>query len=75
MRNFLLILQLVVSFVLITIILLQSKGTGLGAAFGGSGGFYRSKRGVEKLFVYLTIFLTITFFVLSIIQVIIPHSN
>jgi len=51
--------------------LMQSKGTGIGTVFGGSESFYRSKKGVEKLFVYLTIILTFLFALVSIIQVII----
>lgn len=71
MKNILLILQIVISVSIITIILLQAKGTGLGTAFGGSGAIYRSKRGIEKLFVYLTITLAVLFFVISIIQVLV----
>lgn len=71
MKDFLLILQIIVSFSLIVLILLQSKGVGLGSTFGGGGGFYRSRRGIEKIFVYLTILLIILFFVLSIAQVLI----
>jgi preprotein translocase subunit SecG len=71
MKNILLALQIAVSITLIVVILLQAKGSGLGSAFGGSGGFYRSKRGIEKLFVYLTIFLAALFLILSTVQVII----
>ncbi len=71
MRNVLLLLQITISTVLIILILMQSKGTGLGTAFGGPGTIYRSKRGVEKLFVYLTITFAILFFVVSAIQILI----
>jgi len=67
----LLILQLIVSASLILIILLQASGSGIGTAFGGSESVYRSKRGVEKLFVYLTVILAAVFFILSVIQIII----
>ncbi len=63
--------QIIISIALIIVILVQAKGTGIGTVFGGSEGFYRSKRGVEKLFVYLTILLAISFFVLSLIQLLI----
>lgn len=62
-------LQITTATLLIVVILLQAKGSGLSTVFGGEGGFYRSKRGVEKLFVYLTIILAVLFFVLSIIQI------
>lgn len=71
MKNILLVLQIIVSVLLILVILLQSKGTGLGTVFGGSGSIYRSKRGIEKLFVYLTILLALSFFLISVLQVII----
>jgi len=70
-KTILLIVQIIVSLSLITLILLQAKGSGLGTAFGGEAGFYRSKRGVEKLFVYLTVVLATIFMLLSAIQIII----
>lgn len=63
MRLFLSITQIVLSIVLITVILLQQRGTGLGDAFGGGGGggVYRSKRGLEKVLHRLTVALAILF--------------
>ena len=69
MKNFLLVVDIIISSVLVLIILLQSKGSGLSSTFGGEGGFYRSKRGVEKLFVYFTIALVFLFFVTSIVLI------
>ena len=57
MRNFLFWTQVVVSILLIVAILLQQKGGGLGAAFGGDSQVYRSRRGIEKtLFIATIIF-------------------
>lgn len=41
---------------------MQDKGTGLSATFGGSGNFYASKRGVEKILSKGTVVLSIAFF-------------
>lgn len=71
MKSAILIIQIIISASLIIVILMQSKGTGLGTAFGGSSQVYRSKRGVEKLFSYLTVTLVVLFFIISILQVII----
>ena len=71
MKAALLILQIIVSASLIIIILMQASGSGIGTAFGGSESVYRSERGVEKLFVYLTVLLAVVFFILSVIQVLI----
>lgn len=62
---FLKITQLVVSLLLVVVILIQAKGVGLSSFFGFSGGFYRSRRGLEKFIFFLTIFLAVTFFVSS----------
>ena len=70
MISFILILQIGVSVLLITIILLQAKGSGLGTVFGSDASFYRSRRGIEKMFVYFTIILTFLFFALAIIQIV-----
>ena len=43
-KTILLILQIAVPVLLITLILLQQRGTALGAAFGGEGGGFYSKR-------------------------------
>ena len=70
MKEILLTIQIIVASALVIVILLQSKGSGLGSTFGGSSQVYRSKRGIEKLFVYITVILVVLFFVLSIVQVI-----
>jgi preprotein translocase subunit SecG len=60
------ILRILITLSLIAVILLQAKGVGLSATFGGEGTFYRSKRGVEKLLFRLTIFLAFLFMLASI---------
>ncbi len=63
------VFQVVVAILLILSILLQSRGTGLGAGFGGDGGSYYSKRGFEKFLLWSSVGLTILFIVLSGINV------
>ncbi|MGD8555427.1 MAG: preprotein translocase subunit SecG [Anaerolineales bacterium] len=62
---------LIVSVALMVIIVLQSRGAGLGGlgggSFGGSG--YHVRRGIERLLFNITIGLSITFFVLAIVNV------
>ncbi len=67
---FLGILEIIVAVFLIIVILLQMQGSGLSGAFGGGGEFYRSKRSVEKLLIWMTIILASLFGVLSIILLI-----
>jgi preprotein translocase subunit SecG len=68
-ENILNISQAVLALVLIICILLQARGTGLGAAFGGSGNVYRTKRGVEKKLFQATIVVAILFFGISLANV------
>lgn len=66
MKTFFYAITAVSSVVMIVMILLQQQGSGLGSAFGGDSGSYRSKRGVEKIVFNLTIVSAVVF-VLSLI--------
>lgn len=70
MRTVLPVIQIIISILLVLTILLQAKGTGLGSAWGGGGEFYRSKRGVEKILLYATIFLIFLFLISSLLGLI-----
>jgi len=65
------VIQIIISITLIVLVLLQTKGAGLGGIFGGDGGVYRTRRGVEKTLYQVTIGLAALFFVISLISVII----
>lgn len=58
--------QLILSIIIISLILLQAKGTGLGTAFGGQSGTYHSKRGVEKVIFSLTLALVALFVIIAL---------
>jgi preprotein translocase subunit SecG len=61
---------LVVSVALIASVILQSKGAGLGGLTGAdTGGIFTARRGVEKTLFYVTIGLSVLFFVLAVISV------
>ncbi len=66
--NQLLIAQIIVSILLTASILLQSQGSGLGAAWGGSGEHFRTKRGAERIVFYATIVLTVLFLLLAVLN-------
>jgi len=68
MKNILQISQIVISILLITGILLQQRGAALGSAFGGSGGSYFKKRGLEKNLFWATIILAILFVINGILN-------
>lgn len=60
-------IQIVVAILLIGAILFQQRGVGLGSAFGGEGGIYRTKRGLEKILFISTIILGALFVLLAIL--------
>lgn len=55
------IIQVIVGILIIVLILLQERSTGLSSIFGGEGGFYQTRRGLEKIIFISTIILTIFF--------------
>ena len=63
------VIQIIISITIIALVLLQTKGAGLGGIFGGDGGVYRTRRGIEKTLYQATIALTIVFFIMSLISV------
>ncbi len=63
------IVQIIMAVTIIALILLQVKGSGLGSIFGGDGGVYRTRRGVEKTMFQATVGLSIFFFVISLVAV------
>jgi protein translocase SecG subunit len=64
------VIQIILGVMLIGLILLQSKGTGLGSTFGGDMGFYGTKRGAEKMIFNFTIVVAVVFFISSLLGVI-----
>lgn len=71
MKPVIFLIQIVLAILVILVIIIQQKGTGLGSTFGGSIGFYGTKRGAEKLLFNLTIILSILFVLASLIGLII----
>ncbi|MDP2812522.1 MAG: preprotein translocase subunit SecG [bacterium] len=68
MKNTLYIVQIIVSILLVAAIMLQQKGSGLGAAFGGDSAVYRTKRGAEKFLFRATIVLAALFLISALIN-------
>jgi preprotein translocase subunit SecG len=62
------IAMIITSIALITSVILQSKGAGLGGLTGGdTGGVFTARRGIEKVLFRVTIGLSVLFFSLSIV--------
>ncbi|HLC34265.1 MAG TPA: preprotein translocase subunit SecG [Anaerolineales bacterium] len=70
MATYLNLAQIVLGAALIVAIVLQSKEAGLGGFMGGeAGGVFRARRGVEKTLFNITIVLSILFFAMALINV------
>lgn len=57
--------QDIIGIFLMLAILLQARGSGLSATFGGDSSVYRSRRGIERRLWQFTILLTILFSLFS----------
>lgn len=66
MPTYLAIAQILVALALIATVLFQIRGGGLGGIFGQPDSVYRTRRGIEKTLLRLTIVLVIVFIILAI---------
>jgi preprotein translocase subunit SecG len=62
--------QIILSVALIVLVILQSKGGSLSRMFGGEGGIYKTRRGLEKTLFNATLALIVAFFVFSLLSVV-----
>lgn len=60
------IAQIVLSGLLILVVLLQSKGSGLGAGFGGNSSILTTRRGVDLFLHKFTIAISLLFFLTAL---------
>jgi preprotein translocase subunit SecG len=65
---------IITSVALIISVIMQNKGVGLGGLTGGdTGGVFTARRGIEKTLFYITIGLSVLFFILTIAAVIVRN--
>lgn len=62
------IILIVLAGLLVTSVMLQQRGSGLGNAFGGDSNAYTTKRGAEKVLFVATIIIAILFFGTAIVN-------
>lgn len=71
MSNYLDIALIITAVALIASVILQSKGVGLGGLSGmDTGGVFTARRGIEKTLFWVTIVLSVLFFILTAITVV-----
>ena len=69
MPTHLIVAQILVAIALIATILFQLHGGGLGGIFGQSGSVYRTRRGIERTLLRLTIVLAVIFVIFAVLIV------
>ena len=71
MQKVLDIVQILISTLISVAVLMQNRGAGLSAVFGGGGNIYRTKRGLEKGLFTLTIILVVLFVLAGVVSLVI----
>lgn len=64
------VIQIVIAVLLMGAVLLQQRGSGLSAAFGGDSNVYRTKRGIEKGLFWATVVLGVLFMAIGLLSII-----
>jgi preprotein translocase subunit SecG len=67
------IAQILVSALLVALVLLQTRGSGLSIGYSADTSIFRTRRGVEKTLFQLTIATGILWTILSILSVVLPR--
>jgi len=69
--------QIILSVILVTAILLQQSGAGLGGALGGgdTGSFHQTRRGFEKFLFYLSLVCGILFALFAFLSIILKANS
>lgn len=63
------IIQVILAILLMIVVLMQQKGSGLGLVFGGDSNFYRSRRGIENLLHWATIVIAAIFCIIALVTI------
>ena len=66
MKDALRIAQFLLAISLITLILMQSRGTSLGSVFGQEGSVFHTRRGAERVLFNVSIGVCVAFLIISV---------
>ena len=64
------VIQIIIAVLLMGAVLLQQRGSGLSAAFGGDSNAYRTKRGIEKGLFWATVVLGVLFMAVGLLTIV-----
>lgn len=71
MSTYLYIAQIILGIALTAVILLEIRASGLGSVFGGETSIYRTRRGIEKTLLIVTVILSVLFFIVAIVNAVV----
>ena len=69
MKNAIIIIQVISAVLIVVSVMLQQRDSGLSGVFGGGSSFYQTRRGAEKMLVYVTTFSALVFLAASIWEI------
>ena len=69
MQAYLNVVQIILVVVFIVVVLLQTKGSGFGGAFGAETSVFRTRRGVQKTLFQFTVALAVIFVAVALLNV------
>lgn len=72
MHNLITFIQITLGVLLIILVLMQNRSSGMGSSFGSGGMSYHSKRGLESMLLKVTIVISILFVTISVGAVMVP---
>jgi len=75
--NLLHLAQIIVSVLLVILILIQERSSGLSGIFGGGsdGGSYQTRRGLEQILFWATIGMGAAFAILAVLNLVLPNVS
>ncbi len=64
------IAQIIIPIIVIALVLVQDRSSGVGGIFGGGESFYQKRRGMEIVILWATAFFIVLFVIISILQLV-----
>ena len=68
MQAVLQVLQIIIATILVVVILMQSRGSGFGGAFGTQAAVFRTRRGIERYLFRGTVLLAAVFVAVALLS-------
>ena len=71
MQTYVNIAMIIISILMIVLVILGARNSAVGSVFGGDSPVYHSRRGVERTLFNVTVWVSVVFFVLAVVSVLV----